>query len=107
MEYISDGRGLAVYHTGVRNYVAAAAGERPLGTVMPVGTDHVVAFYQHPRLVEIASGAVVREWPDLPTGTQVSSILWGRELPALALDPARRRFAVAADNAIHVVEILA
>lgn len=99
--------GLAVYDLVARDYAAAAAGARPLGTVMPLGTGHLVAFHEHPRLIAIDSCEVVREWPDLASGTQVSSILWGRALPPLALDPSRGRFAVADDEAIHVVEILA
>ncbi|HEY8144172.1 MAG TPA: hypothetical protein VIG06_15910 [Kofleriaceae bacterium] len=99
--------GLAVYDVEVKNYVAAAVGSGPLGTVMPLGTGHVVAFHRHPRVIALDSGEVVREWPDLSSGTQVSSILWGAALPPLALDRERRRFALADDEAIHVVEILA
>ena len=44
---------------------------------------------------------------DLSSATQVSSFVWGKPLPPLALDRERRRFAVADDEAIHVVEILA
>jgi hypothetical protein len=99
--------GLAIYDLEVKNYVAAAPGVRPLGTVMPLGAHHLVAFHQHPRLVALATGEVLREWPDLSSGTQVSSILWNKPVPPLALDRERRRFAVADDEAIHVVEILA
>jgi hypothetical protein len=40
-----------------------------------------------------------------PLGTVTASC--GASLPALALDPARHRLAVADDEAIHVVEIAA
>lgn len=76
------------------------------GTIMPVGQDHFVGFYEHPKLFEISTGKVVQRWSDLNSGKQNSSIIWHQEqLPSLALDPARKRFAVGGAEAITVIEL--
>src|SRR6266702_1999029 len=46
------------------------------GTIMAVGRDHFVGFYEHPKLFEISTGKVVRSWPELSSGKQNSSIIW-------------------------------
>lgn len=78
-----------------------------LGTLMPVGTDRVVSFYGHPRLLEISTGQIVEEWPDILSGRQNSSIAVPGEAPppAMAFDLENARFAVADENAIHVVDL--
>lgn len=75
-----------------------------VGTCMPLGRTHIVSFYEHPKVIELATGAVVQRWPDLHTGTQRSSIAMGAKgQPPIALDAARQRFAVATDDAIHII----
>jgi hypothetical protein len=86
-----------------RSVVSKVRLERPGGAMMPVGEDAVVMFYEHPRLVSIADGKTLQEWPDLKTGKRISSIDMDGPSPIMALDPANRRFAVAQDDAIHVV----
>jgi hypothetical protein len=80
--------------------------EEAAGVLMPLG-DHVVTFYGHPRLREIQSGKIVKEWPDIASGTQWSSILNGvpKPMPLLALDPLRKRFAVGTKERITVIEL--
>lgn len=77
-----------------------------VGAMMPIGNDHLVSFYEHPKLINRHSGEVVATWPDVATGKQNSSIIWHQEPlpPPLALDPARRRFAVAQADRITVFE---
>lgn len=75
-----------------------------LGQLMPLGEDHVVSFYEHPKLLRLSDGAVVNEWPHIPSGKQTSSIIHHHEsLPTIAADRAGLRFAVASDRHIHVV----
>jgi hypothetical protein len=72
---------------------------------MPIG-DFAVAFYGHPKLVELKTGQVTRSWDDINTGNQNSSIIGHQEqAPPLALDPVNRRFAVAVAEAIVVVQL--
>lgn len=99
-------RGIAVCDVGKRACTRAVQLAQPPGTMMPVGAEHVVAFYEHPRLIALASGRVVAEWPELDTGLQTSSILWHMDRPPpLALDPSSQRFAVAVGDQIHVVTV--
>jgi len=82
----------------------AMLGERT-GTLMPVD-GHFVGFYGHPRLFRTDKGRVVASWDDLSSGAQTSSILSDTELPPpLALDPPRRRFAVATTEGVTVVQL--
>jgi hypothetical protein len=79
--------------------------EETAGTLMPVG-DYVVGFFQHPKLIEVATGRVVARWEDLSTGQQNSSIITsGTTMPPLAMDAANKRFAVASDEAITVIQL--
>ncbi|HEX2513603.1 MAG TPA: hypothetical protein VH257_02795 [Chloroflexota bacterium] len=76
-----------------------------LGTLMALD-GYVVGFYDHPKLVDVRTGEVVARWPDLRTGRQAGSIIRGQgPLPPLALDPPRRRFAVAGPEHITVVQL--
>jgi hypothetical protein len=76
------------------------------GPLYPVGPDRVVAFHQHPRLIDSRTGEVLHEWPGLQTGLQTSSIIHHLPpLPALALHPQRAMFAVADAEKVTVVAI--
>ncbi len=97
---------LAVYDVREHRHRSYARLEEPAGMLMPVGEDFVIAFYEHPKLIEVATGKVVMRWPDIESGTQNSSII-GRNttLPPIALDPQHQRFAVASPEAITVIEL--
>ena len=99
--------GLAVYDVIHNEFVAACTlGHQP-GTMMPVGQTHVVTFFDHPRLYGIADGVLEREWPEIRSGNETSSIRGhsATPLPPIALDPDRRRFAVANGTSIYVVQV--
>lgn len=75
-----------------------------LGTFMPVGTGHLLGLHECPRLVDSATGEELKRWAHLHTGEQTSSILLSTPpLPAIALDPARRRCAIADGEGITVL----
>lgn len=100
-------RGLAVHNIREERFESSVVLDNPAGTMMAVGPDRVVTFYDHPRLLEVSTGALIEEWPELHTGHQASSIIWGLKepIPPLALDPRRKRFAVAGAAAITVVRL--
>lgn len=79
--------------------------EEVLGRMMPVGHTHVMGFYLHPTLVELATGRVVHRWTDLNTGPRLGSTSGFDALPPLALDPKRRRFAVGNGAEVVVVTL--
>jgi hypothetical protein len=98
--------GIAVHDTSTGKMLFSCVLEEPAGTVMPVGETHVVAFFNHPRLIRLADGAVEHAWPAISSGTQLSSICCPDPLPPLSLDPANSRFAVAQEDGIHVISLL-
>ncbi|HEX3110888.1 MAG TPA: hypothetical protein VHU41_17445 [Thermoanaerobaculia bacterium] len=98
--------GVIVYDTSNKTVRSACVLEQPAGTVMPIGDTHIIAFYRHPRLVRLNDGHVEKEWPDIASGEQLSSILLPTgSLPPLALDVPNARFAVAASDGIRVVRV--
>ena len=76
------------------------------GTIMPVGRDHFIGFYEHPKLFEIPTGKVIQSWPELVSGKQNSSIIWHADLPPpVAMDARGKRFAVADAKDITVIQL--
>lgn len=81
--------------------------EQTVGAMLWLGDDRVVGFYETPRVINVRTGAVECGWPDLFTGKLIGCISGDvGPLPPLAIDQARRRFAVASDNRITVIEFL-
>ena len=77
----------------------------PAGILMPMGA-HAIGFYEHPKLIDTRTGQIVHRWPEISSGSQNSSIVWGIDkVPPIALDPAQRRFAVAGEESITVVQL--
>jgi hypothetical protein len=80
--------------------------EEPVGKIMPVNKEYVVGFFEHPKLINIVSGKIVQRWPELNSGKQNSSIIWHSEnLPPVAVDSSKNRFAVADSNGITVIQL--
>jgi hypothetical protein len=76
-----------------------------VGTLMPLGDHRALALYDHPRLFDSQTGSVLRSWPHIATGKQVSSILQGGLTPPpLALDLFGKRLAVADQEGITVLQ---
>jgi hypothetical protein len=74
--------------------------------MMPVGENHVIGFYDHPKLIHISTGRVVHRWRDIRSGQQKGSIVWRPNVaPQIALDTVHRRFAVASEKSIAVVQL--
>ena len=75
------------------------------GDLLPLG-DGILGLYQHPRLYDTCTGELAYEWPDLPTGTADSSIVWDKTFsgPArIAVDERKNRFAVTDGQRITVI----
>jgi hypothetical protein len=113
-EASKDGRvrllpcGIATYSTRAKEWTHSTSHSQPAGIMMPIGRNQVVTFYKYPRLIDLATGAVIQAWPELPSGNAVSSIVQNRLVqPALALDAKNSRFALASDGHIHVVTFAA
>lgn len=79
---------------------------RPAGTMFFVDAKHLLCLYQHPRLIAFRSGAVAREWGDLETGTQTSSIIaHSASVPPYAKHPTEPLFAVANHESVTIIRL--
>jgi len=76
-----------------------------MGAMMWLGADQIVSFSGHPKVIDVKSGEVLQRWPDVVTGYQPGALSGrGAQVVPLALDPVRKRFAVAAKDKISVIE---
>jgi hypothetical protein len=99
---------LYVYDIEKEKVTSARSMPECLGDMMPVGEDHIVSFFDHPKLIEVRTGRVVHRWEDLDTGPermQPSVMLEGPSPPYTALDPKDRRFAIGTKEHISVITI--
>jgi len=92
---LSIPKGETVYEIGI---------ELAAGTMMPIGREHVVAFYQHPKVYHLPTGRLITSWPEIRSGEDSSSIIHHLEkAPAIARDRQKHRFAIANGHEILVV----
>jgi hypothetical protein len=77
-----------------------------LGSIVAMGPGHVLALYDHPRLIDLKSGTEVLAWPHLKSGTRAGCLLVCEpRLPVMAVDTDRQRFAIADADGITVVQL--
>jgi hypothetical protein len=97
---------LAVVDIATRLVTSRSAIAEPAGLVMPIDDEIAVGFFGHPKLFSLRTGAVLRRWEEIKSGNQNSSIVWnGVSTPPIAMDVARRRFAVAGESCVYVVQV--
>jgi hypothetical protein len=101
----AEARSLGAYDLVEERLLWMTPLDEVVGTMMSLG-EFVVGFYEHPKLIELHTGEVVHRWPEIHSGRQNSSIISNVvPLPPIALDPANKRFAVAAPEKITVVQL--
>jgi len=77
----------------------------PIGVMMP-WKEFVVSFYDHPKLISLASGEVVHRWNGIYSGKQLGPIELGDPPPPpIAPDPVHGRFAVANSKIVTLVTL--
>ena len=76
-----------------------------IGNCMALGNDHLLSLLEYPKVVDLRSGEIVREWPHIASGNQTSCIIMSDQvkIPPIAFDPVRQRFAVAAGDVVYVL----
>jgi hypothetical protein len=97
---------LARWSTSERRFLWHHTFEVSPGDLVPFA-GNVLALNGHPRLYEAASGELVQEWPDLPTGESCSSITWSDILRGpgrIAVDPRSHRFAYTDGTRVVIIE---
>jgi len=96
---------LGVYDLATKQTISEVPLEQPGGILMPLG-DYVVSFFEHPKILEIATGKVICCWDDVDCGKRHGCIIHHLgHLPNLALDPQNNRFAVGDKERITVIEL--
>ena len=94
---------LGVFNLATRKLVSLVSVQEQAGTLHAFGR-YVLSLYDHPKLIDRATGEVTLRWPELRTGTQTSSILNPEDLPPpVAVDAERQRFAVADAHQVTVI----
>jgi hypothetical protein len=97
---------IGVYDLYAKSFRRKAQLTEPAGELMPLGENYAIGFYQHPKLIDLETGAILRKWEELNSGDQLGSIIWHqKKLPPLALDPVNKRFAVASEREITVIQL--
>jgi hypothetical protein len=99
---------LAVFNPATCEVTSCARTNEPVGTLMAIDEDVAVGFYGHPKLFSLKTGGVLKRWDGINSGNQTSSILLnGISVPPIARDTGNRRFAVAEEAFVSVVDISA
>jgi len=111
--WLDDGAALAVSvgtrlvtldaETGASRAEAALAA--PTGQLYRLPGRGLLATFEHPRLLDPATGSVLREWPGLPTGTHRGPLPPNGVPPPFAVHPTRPWFAVANGDRVTVVRV--
>jgi hypothetical protein len=77
----------------------------PIGMMMP-WREWIVGFYDHPKLIELATGKVVYRWDKIYSGKQLGPIELGDPPPPpMAVDRDKGRFAVASSKTVTLVSL--
>ncbi|NOT64292.1 MAG: hypothetical protein HOP19_29090 [Acidobacteria bacterium] len=98
---------IVYYDVTTQKCLSVSGAEELVGRCMPVDRNSLVGFYESPKLFDSLTGKVTHRWPQLKTGKQASSIIWGDGVPpTFAIDTQKKRFAVAGDEEITVIEIV-
>lgn len=77
------------------------------GIIYPFSQNHVFSCYTHPKIIDLTTGEIIAHWDEFQTGEQVSSIVMRPDkfAPPIAIDPNKKRFAIASDTEITVIQM--
>lgn len=96
---------LGVWSLSARRWIHCSRVDFCIGTLIARG-DTVVSLYGHPRLIDVATGAVVAEWPTVEVPRRDGS--YGAThipTPVVALHPDGTRLAVAQPESIAIITL--
>jgi len=69
-----------------------------------VDAEHVLALFEHPKLIHAPSGQVVERWPQISSGAWAGPISFQlKDEPVIAWDATGKRLAVASDDKIQLL----
>lgn len=97
-------RYVCVYDVAKKEVLSKVKVAEITGNMMAVDENHVVGFYENPKLIDLKTGEIVKKWTEISSGKQNSSIdLQNTKHPPTAIDVNGKRFAIANEDFIHVV----
>lgn len=98
---------IAQYKISDKSILHAAPLQEVVGIIYPFGPDHVISFYNYPKIIALATGETTARWEEFHTGEQTSCIVMNSSKfsPPIAIDPANKRFAIASDTEITVIQM--
>ncbi len=76
--------------------------ERQTGTLIPLSDRLVLNLFEYPKVIELESGRIVDQWPQIPSGRQTSCIVHREPPPPIAYEPNHRSLAIYHDEKIHI-----
>lgn len=94
---------IGVYRPATKTWDSLAKFAEPAGRLLAVDAEHVLALFEHPKLIHVPTGKIVERWPDIRSGSWAGCILGPEKEPPIAWDPLGKRLAVASENAIDVL----
>ncbi|MFJ4185046.1 hypothetical protein [Kitasatospora sp. NPDC089509] len=94
---------LGAWSISARRWLHRSALDHTGGVLLGRGSQ-VVSLHGHPRLVDVATGAVVAQWPEVPVARRTGCYgVRHIPTPVAALSPDGRRLAVAQDEGIALI----
>ncbi|PJJ58773.1 hypothetical protein [Hymenobacter chitinivorans] len=72
------------------------------GNVVAIDEDRAWDLHQHPKLIDLRTGVVVEQWPDIDLGRQNSSIHPNTEVQ-IVVSPDRRTVVIRLDNQLEFI----
>ncbi|MER5477413.1 hypothetical protein ABT026_10560 [Streptomyces sp. NPDC002734] len=98
-------RELGIWSLSERRWLHRHRLELPMGTLVGHG-DRVIVLCEYPRLIDVATGAVLAEWPEVGVSPRVGSYGVNHvPTPVAALHPDGSRLAVAQPDAIAILAL--
>jgi hypothetical protein len=96
---------LGVWSLKERKWISQVDVGPPIGMLMP-WREWVVSFYENPKLIELVTGKIVKQWGDIYSGKQIGPIDLGNPAPPpMAIDARNGRFAIATSGGATIVQL--
>jgi WD40 repeat protein len=96
-------RSIALWSLQTNKLSSVISCDMEIGEMMPISSSYVVSFHTNPRLWDMEAKEAAYTWPHISSGLWESTFMGGKG--CIAKDGPNKRFAVAHDNRITIVEL--
>jgi hypothetical protein len=98
---------IGVYRPSTRRWESLAVLGEPVGRLLAVDAEHVLALFGHPKLVHLPTARVVERWPQISSGSWNGCISGSSaDDPPIGWDPAGKRLAIASAEKIQILHLV-